>query len=183
MDIRYVVTSLTEGSPEHIYDTLYCARGQAENLIKRHKTQLASDRTSCRSANANQMRLILHTAAYWLMWRVQQPSPRPPLWPLPSSQPPAAAQGRRPRHRDRLAHPCRLRVSMPRRRRVQSHRHQSPASADIASAAVPHKARAIAHQPRKAIGFAAAKNAAETARPDHAATDTSNPARPSAAGS
>jgi hypothetical protein len=76
MDIRYVVTSLAEGSAEHIYDTLYCARGQAENLIKRHKTQLASDRTSCRSANANQMRLILHTAAYWLLWRVQQAIPR-----------------------------------------------------------------------------------------------------------
>uniref|UniRef100_UPI0035C750A9 transposase n=2 Tax=Pseudomonadota TaxID=1224 RepID=UPI0035C750A9 len=75
-DIRYVVTSLTQGSAEHIYDTLYCARGQAENLIKRHKTQLASDRTSCRSANANQMRLILHTAAYWLMWRVQQAIPK-----------------------------------------------------------------------------------------------------------
>jgi hypothetical protein len=27
MDIRYVVTSLTKGSAEHIYDTLYCARG------------------------------------------------------------------------------------------------------------------------------------------------------------
>jgi hypothetical protein len=76
MDIRYVVTSLAQGSAEHIYDTLYCARGQAENLIKRHKSQLASDRTSCRSANANQMRLILHTAAYWLMWRVQQAIPR-----------------------------------------------------------------------------------------------------------
>jgi hypothetical protein len=76
MDIRYVVTSLQEGSAEHIYDTLYCARGQAENLIKRHKTQLASDRTSCRSANANQMRLILHTAAYWLMWRIQQAIPK-----------------------------------------------------------------------------------------------------------
>ena len=63
MDIRTVVTSLEQGSAEHIYDTLYCARGQAENLIKLHKTQLASDRTSCRSANANQMRLILHTAA------------------------------------------------------------------------------------------------------------------------
>ena len=75
MDIRYVVTSLTEGSAEHIYDTLYCARGQAENLIKRHKAQLASDRTSCRSANAKQMRLILHTAAYWLLWRVQQAIP------------------------------------------------------------------------------------------------------------
>jgi hypothetical protein len=76
MDIRYVVTSLAEGSAEHIYDTLYCARGQAENLIKQHKTQLASDRTSCRSANANQMRLILHTAAYWLMWRIQQAIPK-----------------------------------------------------------------------------------------------------------
>jgi hypothetical protein len=76
MDIRYVVTSLEQGSPEHIYDTLYCARGQAENLIKMHKAQLASDRTSCRSANANQMRLILHTAAYWLMWRIQQAIPK-----------------------------------------------------------------------------------------------------------
>ena len=76
MDIRYVVTSLTEGTAEHIYDTLYCARGQAENLIKRHKTQLASDRTSCRSANANQMRLILHTAAYWLLWRISQEIPK-----------------------------------------------------------------------------------------------------------
>src|SRR6516164_1998928 len=38
-----------------IYDTLYCARGQAENLIKMHKGQLASDRTSCRSPLANQI--------------------------------------------------------------------------------------------------------------------------------
>jgi hypothetical protein len=76
MDIRYVVTSLEEGPTEHIYDTLYCARGRAENLIKLHKSQLASDRTSCRSANANQMRLILHTAAFWLMWRIQQAIPK-----------------------------------------------------------------------------------------------------------
>ncbi len=76
MDIRYVVTSLTGGSAEYIYDTLYCARGQAENLIKMHKSQLSSDRTSCRLANANQMRLILHTAAYWLMWRLRQAIPK-----------------------------------------------------------------------------------------------------------
>ena len=75
LDIRFVVTSLKDGSPEHIYDTLYCARGQAENLIKLHKAQLKSDRTSCRSANANQMRLILHTAACWLMWSVRQALP------------------------------------------------------------------------------------------------------------
>jgi hypothetical protein len=49
LDIRFVVTSLASGSAEWVYDTLYCARGQAENLIKMHKSQLASDRTSCRS--------------------------------------------------------------------------------------------------------------------------------------
>ena len=75
LDIRFVVTSLKDGTPEQIYDTLYCARGQAENLIKMHKAQMKSDRTSCRCANANQMRLILHTAAYWLMWTVRQALP------------------------------------------------------------------------------------------------------------
>jgi hypothetical protein len=75
LDIRFVVTSLKDGSAEWIYDTLYCGRGQAENLIKLHKAQLKSDRTSCRSANANQMRLILHTAAYWLMWKLRQAIP------------------------------------------------------------------------------------------------------------
>ena len=76
LDIRYVVTSLAAGSAEHIYDTLYCARGQAENLIKMHKGQLASDRTSCRSPLANQMRLILHTAAYWLMLTLRDAIPK-----------------------------------------------------------------------------------------------------------
>jgi len=33
---------------------------RTENLIKMHKGQLASNRTSCRSPLANQMRLILH---------------------------------------------------------------------------------------------------------------------------
>ena len=64
LDVRYVVTSLT-GSAKHLYETIYCGRGQAENFIKLHKAQLASDRTSCRGPRANQMRLILHTAAYW----------------------------------------------------------------------------------------------------------------------
>ena len=75
LDIRFVVTSLATGSAEHIYDTLYCARGQAENLIKMHKRQLASDRTSCRSPLANQMRLIQHTAAYWLMLTMRDAIP------------------------------------------------------------------------------------------------------------
>ena len=76
LDIRFVVTSLTGRSAEYIYDTLYCERGQAENLIKMHKAQLASDRTSCRSPLANQMRMILHTAAYWLMLTVRDAIPK-----------------------------------------------------------------------------------------------------------
>jgi len=77
LDIRYVVTSLSGGQAQWIYDSLYCARGQAENLIKLHKSQLASDRTSCRSALANQVRLVLHTAAYWLVLIVRDKIPKP----------------------------------------------------------------------------------------------------------
>jgi hypothetical protein len=79
LDIRYVVTNLPGGTAEWLYATLYCARGQAENLIKLHKTELASDRTSCRSPLANQVRLVLHTAAYWLLLTVRDaiPSPQP----------------------------------------------------------------------------------------------------------
>src|SRR6202047_4987099 len=62
VDIRYVVTSL-KGPAEYLYEDVYCGRGQMENLIKLHKAQLASDRMSCHSATANQVRLALHTAA------------------------------------------------------------------------------------------------------------------------
>jgi hypothetical protein len=65
------------GVPEWLYDTLYCERGQAENLIKLHKGQLATDRTSCRSPLANQVRLLLHTAAFWLMLAVRDAIPKP----------------------------------------------------------------------------------------------------------
>ena len=77
LDIRYVVTNIARGTAEWLYETLYCARGQAENLIKLHKTQLASDRTSCRSPLANQVRIILHTAAYWLMLKLRDAIPGP----------------------------------------------------------------------------------------------------------
>jgi Transposase DDE domain group 1 len=75
VDIRYVVTSLA-GSPQHLYENVYCQRGQMENLIKLHKAQLASDRMSCHSATANQVRLVLHTAAFWLMHGVRAAIPR-----------------------------------------------------------------------------------------------------------
>ena len=77
LDILYVVTNIARGSAEWLYDTLYCERGQAENLIKLHKTQLASDRTSCRDPLANQVRLVLHTGAYWLMLTLRDAIPQP----------------------------------------------------------------------------------------------------------
>jgi hypothetical protein len=75
VDIRYVVTSLA-GSAQHLYEDVYCRRGQMENLIKLHKAQLASDRMSCHRATANQVRLALHTAAFWLMHAVRAAIPQ-----------------------------------------------------------------------------------------------------------
>ena len=74
-DARYIVTSL-DGNARHLYEDVYCARGQAENLIKLHKGQLASDRTSCQSPLANQVRLVLHTGAYWMMLALRDAIPR-----------------------------------------------------------------------------------------------------------
>lgn len=74
IDVRYVVTSL-EGDAERLYEGVYCQCGQAENLIKLHKAQLASDRTSCHSAIANQIRQMLTAAAFWLMHTVRAAIP------------------------------------------------------------------------------------------------------------
>ena len=65
-DDRYIVTSLG-GDARHLYEDIYCARGQG---------QLASDWTCCQSPIANQFRLVLHTAAYWLMLALRDAVPR-----------------------------------------------------------------------------------------------------------
>jgi len=78
-DSRFIVTNLS-GLPKALYEKVYCARGQAENLIKAHKLHLASDRTSCTKATANQFRLLIHTAAYWLMLTLRGLAPRTSFW-------------------------------------------------------------------------------------------------------
>ena len=78
-DSRFVVTNL-KGAPRWLYDEIYCARGQAENLIKAHKLHLASDRTSCSKATANQFRLLIHTAAYWLLHTLRGLAPKTSFW-------------------------------------------------------------------------------------------------------
>ncbi|HEY3892436.1 MAG TPA: transposase, partial [Bradyrhizobium sp.] len=78
-DSRFIVTNLP-GLPKALYEKVYCARGQAENLIKAHKLHLASDRTSCSKATANQFRLLVHTAAYWLMLTLRGLAPKTSFW-------------------------------------------------------------------------------------------------------
>jgi hypothetical protein len=78
-DSRFVVSNLA-GTPRWLYEVAYCARGRAENLVKAHKRHLASDRTSCSKATANQFRLVLHTAAYWLLHSLQGLAPRRSFW-------------------------------------------------------------------------------------------------------
>lgn len=79
-DTRYIVTNLDGGRGKHLYEKVYSARGQAENHIKGWKTHLASDRTSCTKASANQMRLMLHGCAYWIWWILRAACPKRSQW-------------------------------------------------------------------------------------------------------
>jgi hypothetical protein len=45
-----------------------------------YKLHLASDRTSCTSATANQFRLLIHTAAYWLLHTLRGLAPKTSFW-------------------------------------------------------------------------------------------------------
>jgi len=79
-DTRFVVTNLAGGTARRIYEDLYCRRGQAENHIKAWRRHLAADRTSCSRASANQLRLMLHTGAYWLLWSLRSLMPKRSTW-------------------------------------------------------------------------------------------------------
>ncbi|MGD9509681.1 MAG: transposase [Geminicoccaceae bacterium] len=79
VDSRFIVTNLA-GIPRWLHEVVYCAGGQAENLVKAHKRHLASDRTSCSKRTANQFRLVLHTAAYWLLHTLRGLAPKRSFW-------------------------------------------------------------------------------------------------------
>jgi hypothetical protein len=63
VNTRFVVTDMEQARTQVLYRQIYCARGDAENDIKEHKTYLKSDRTSCHRFAANQFRVLLHSAA------------------------------------------------------------------------------------------------------------------------
>jgi hypothetical protein len=68
---RFVVTSSSTLTPASRY-RFYCQRGDVENRIKELKEGLQADRLSCHRFLANQLRLLLHGAAYVLLQTLRQ---------------------------------------------------------------------------------------------------------------
>lgn len=66
---RFVVTSLSakDGEARHLYEAIYCARGDMENRIKECQGDLFADRTSSATMRANQLRLWFASMAYVLL--------------------------------------------------------------------------------------------------------------------
>lgn len=67
---RYVVTNLP-GTPEDLYDAVYCQRGEAENRIKEAQVGLFATRTSCQHLQSNQLRVLLAALGYVLIERLR----------------------------------------------------------------------------------------------------------------
>jgi hypothetical protein len=66
---RFIVTSLDaqHWPAQHLYEELYCARGEMENRIKEAQLDLFADRLSTHTFRGNQLRLWLSSFAYVLV--------------------------------------------------------------------------------------------------------------------
>ena len=78
-DVRFVATNL-QGRGKHLYEQVYCARGNMENLIKDMKLYTRSDKTACTRWQANQFRLFLHMGAYLLLHAMRRAASRKSRW-------------------------------------------------------------------------------------------------------
>ena len=149
-DSRFIVTNL-KGAPRWLYEKVYCARGQAENLIKAHKLHLASDRTSCTQGDrqpvpaADPHRRLLAAAHPARPGAQDLVLARRPV----RHDPPRPDQGRRPRHRDGHPHQGRpaVRLPLPGQPRAAL-RPRRQAAALNAGAACPARARPRNPKPR-----------------------------------
>ena len=148
LDIRYVVTNIATGAAAWLYAEFYCQRGQAENLIKLHKAQLASDRTSCRAATANQIGSSCTPPPTGSSSPCARRSPRRTRSPRPSSPPSACGCSR-------------SRPASPRARAVSASLSPPPARTPPCSARLPPNSG-----PRRA------EHRGRAARQDHPALPT-----------
>ena len=79
-DVRFSSSPTCRAAPNCSTRGSICARGRMENMIKEHKLYTKSDRTSCHRWEANQFRLFLHTAAYWLLHQLRRTAPSRSPW-------------------------------------------------------------------------------------------------------
>jgi hypothetical protein len=91
---RFVVTSLDRAEHEarHLYELIYCARGDMENRIKECQLDLFADRTSANTMRANQLRLWFAAMAYVLLCALRRIALRHTQFAILSSPPPPAAR-------------------------------------------------------------------------------------------
>jgi hypothetical protein len=79
---RFIVTNLPASgfvdesdrarfTPGRLYEELYCARGNMENMLKQQVLDLDADRLSSHHLASNQLRLWLATLAYLLLERLR----------------------------------------------------------------------------------------------------------------
>jgi len=71
---RFVVTSFDkhEIGARHLYEKIYCARGEMENRIKEQQLYLFADRTSTHAMRSNQVRLYFSAIAYTLLEAIRR---------------------------------------------------------------------------------------------------------------
>jgi len=79
---RFIVTNLPAGgfagekdrerfTPERLYEEVYCARGEMENVLKQQVLDLQADSMSTHYLASNQLRLWLAAFAYLLLERLR----------------------------------------------------------------------------------------------------------------
>jgi hypothetical protein len=74
LDVRYIITNITNLAPTQIYEDVYCKRSRIELWIKNIKETDCS-RLSCAQFKANAFRLLLHAFAYLLLYQVRKRLP------------------------------------------------------------------------------------------------------------
>ena len=65
--LRRHLAQAAEAAAQHLYEAIYCARGEMENRIKECQLDLFADRTSAATMRANQLRLWFASMAYVLL--------------------------------------------------------------------------------------------------------------------
>lgn len=68
VDRQFLVSSLEHSTEEEIHEKKHCIHEAASDLIDLHKKQVASSQLSCPNPLVNQMRLVLYSASYFMLF-------------------------------------------------------------------------------------------------------------------